>query len=51
MFRFEDPKYLYLLVVVAVLAIIRYLTYRNQKKRLRKFGDSLCRLSPAGVLG
>ena len=39
MFRFEDPKYLYLLAIVVLLALIRYLTYRNQKKRLRKFGD------------
>lgn len=39
MFRFADPTYLYLLVVIPVLAIIRFLTYRNQKKRLRKFGD------------
>ena len=39
MFRFEDPKYLYLLVLVVVLALIRFVTYRNQKKRLRKFGD------------
>lgn len=39
MFRFEDPKYLYLLAVVIVLALIRYATYYNQKKRLRKFGD------------
>ena len=39
MFRFADPIYLYLLAVRPVLAIIRFLTYRNQKKRLRKFGD------------
>jgi Ca-activated chloride channel family protein len=39
MFRFEDPQYLYLLVLVVVLALIRFVTYRNQKKRLRKFGD------------
>ena len=39
MFRFADPTYLYLLAVIPVLAIIRFLTYRNQKKRLRKFGD------------
>ncbi|MBR6998181.1 MAG: BatB/BatC protein, partial [Prevotella sp.] len=39
MFRFEDPQYLYLLAVVVLLALIRFLTYRNQKKRLRKFGD------------
>ena len=39
MFRFEDPQYLYLLVLVALLALIRLVTYRNQRKRLRKFGD------------
>lgn len=39
MFRFEDPQYLYLLAVVVLLALIRWLTYRNQKKRLRKFGN------------
>lgn len=39
MFRFEDPKYLYLLVVIVVLAAIRFITYRNQQKRLQKFGD------------
>jgi len=41
MFRFEDPQYLYLLVLVVLLALIRFITYRNQKKRLRKFGDPL----------
>ena len=39
MFRFENPIYLWLLVVVVVLALIRFITYFNQKKRLRKFGD------------
>lgn len=39
MFRFEDPAYLYLLVLVPILALIRFYSYRNQKKRLRKFGD------------
>jgi len=39
MFRFEDPIYLYLLVLIPILALLRYLFYRNQKKRLRKFGD------------
>jgi len=39
MFRFENPIYLWLLVVVAVLALIRFVTYFNQKKRLSKFGD------------
>ena len=39
MFRFEDPIYLYLLLLIPLLAVIRFMTYRNQKKRLRKFGD------------
>ncbi len=39
MFRFEDPQYLYLLLLIPVLAVIRFITYRNKKKRLRKFGD------------
>ncbi|MBQ6379133.1 MAG: VWA domain-containing protein [Prevotella sp.] len=39
MFRFEDPIYLYLLVLIPILALIRFISYRNQKKRLRKFGD------------
>ena len=39
MFRFEDPQYLYLLLLIPLLAVIRFVTYRNQKKRLRKFGD------------
>lgn len=39
MFRFEDPQYLYLLLLIPLLAIIRFVTSRKQKKRLRKFGD------------
>ena len=39
MFRFEDPIYLYLLAVIPVLLLIRFLMVRQQKKRLRKFGD------------
>ena len=39
MFRFEDPIYLWLLVLIPVLALVRFVTYRNQKKRLRQFGD------------
>ena len=38
MFRFEDPIYLYLLALIPVLALIRFISFRNQKKRLRKFG-------------
>ena len=39
MFRFEDPIYLWLLVLIPVLALVRFVSYRNQKKRLRKFGE------------
>ena len=39
MFRFEDPIYLWLLVLIPILALIRFISYRNQKKRLRKFGE------------
>ena len=39
MFRFEDPIYLYLLVLIPLLALVRLFTYRNQKKRLRRFGE------------
>ena len=38
-FRFESPQYLWLLIVVAVLAVIRAITYFNQRRRLQKFGD------------
>ena len=39
MFRFEDPIYLYLLAAVPLLFVIRWWMVRQQKKRLRKFGD------------
>ncbi|MBR1388543.1 MAG: VWA domain-containing protein [Prevotella sp.] len=39
MFRFEDPIYLWLLVLIPLLALVRFISFRNQKKRLRKFGD------------
>ena len=39
MFRFEDPIYLYLLVLIPILALVRFVSYRNQRKRLRIFGD------------
>ena len=39
MYRFENPEYLWLLLVVLLLAIIRFVTHFNQRKRLRKFGD------------
>lgn len=39
MFRFEDPAYLYLLAVIPVLLLVRFLMVRQQRRRLRKFGD------------
>ena len=39
MFRFEDSIYLYLLAVIPVLALLRFMMTRSRKKRLRKFGD------------
>ena len=39
MFRFEDPTYLYALLLIPVLIVLRFLMVRQQQKRLRKFGD------------
>ena len=39
MFRFETPIFLYLLLLIPVLAMIRLLAIHQRKKKLRKFGD------------
>ncbi|MBQ4386042.1 MAG: VWA domain-containing protein [Prevotella sp.] len=39
MFRFESPIYLYLLIVILLLIVVRWLMVRQQKRRLRRFGD------------
>ncbi len=39
MFRFEDPLYLYLLLIIPILAVVRYVGWRQRRKKLRKFGD------------
>ena len=39
MFRFEDPKYLYLLVLIVVFALIKFFVHRRQVAALRRFGD------------
>ena len=39
MFRFESPIYLYALAIIPLLLMVRWLMVRQQKKRLRKFGD------------
>ena len=39
MFRFEDPIYLWLLWLIPVLILIRFIGWRRRKAKLRKFGD------------
>ena len=39
MFRFEDPIYLYALVLIPLLALIRWWTVIRQRKQLRRLGD------------
>ena len=39
MFRFENPTYLFLLVIVVVLAVLRQILLMSRKKKLRKLGD------------
>ena len=39
MFRFEDPAYLWLLLLIPALCALRILLMRQQKKRWRKFAD------------
>lgn len=48
MFRFENPEYLYLLALIPLLAIVRFILIRGRKRKLRRFGDItlLRQLSP-----
>lgn len=39
MFRFEDPQYFWLLAVVALLFVVRFVSDRLRMRRLRRFGD------------
>lgn len=39
MFRFEDPIYLWLLLLVPVLVLVALLGHRKRKKQLKSFGD------------
>lgn len=39
MFRFEDPIFLWLLWVILVLVLIRFVGWRLRKRKLRKLGD------------
>lgn len=39
MFRFENPAFLYLLIIIPVIIVIRFLEMRKRKLKLKKFGD------------
>lgn len=39
MFRFEDPAYLYLFILIPILIAIRMLGLKKRKQQLKKFGD------------
>lgn len=39
MFRFEDPIYLWLLLAVPVLFLVRFVVWKQRKNKLKKFGD------------
>lgn len=39
MFRFEDPTYLYLLALIPVLALVRFVLIDKQQRKLRKCAD------------
>lgn len=41
MFRFEDPAYLYLLISLPLLILIRMYDLRKRKRQLKEFGDIL----------
>ena len=48
MFKFEDPIYLWLLWIVPILVLIRFLAGWRRRKKLQKLGDPdlLCQLMP-----
>lgn len=48
MFRFAEPTYLWLLLLIPVLAAMRLLLVRSRRRKLRMFGDKelLLQLSP-----
>lgn len=39
MFRFEDPIYLWLLLIIPILALARLASWRTRQKRLKKLGN------------
>ncbi len=39
MLRFEDPIYLFMLLIIPILIFMRFIVWRKRKRNLRKFGD------------
>lgn len=39
MLRFEDPIYLWMLLIIPILVLMRFIVWRKRKRNLRKFGD------------
>ena len=39
MLRFEDPIFLWLLLVIPLLVLIRLYNWRQRRRKLQKFGD------------
>ncbi|SFF99528.1 VWA domain-containing protein [Prevotella sp. KH2C16] len=40
MFRFENPIYLWLLLIIPILVLIRFLVWRRRKRQFRLLGDA-----------
>ena len=41
MFRFEDPQYLWLLAIIPFFVLLRMLSGRHRKAKLKRLGDPL----------
>lgn len=39
MLRFEDPIYLWMLLIIPILVLVRFIVWRKRKRNLRKFGN------------
>ena len=39
MLRFEDPIYLWMLLIIPILVLVRFIVWQKRKRNLRKFGD------------
>lgn len=39
MLRFEDPIYLWMLLIIPILVLVRFIVWQKRNRNLRKFGD------------